>query len=295
MKRLIVLLMVVSLVCAVNAANLRYKSNGPWQDVEGVDGVTGHGWQGGALPGTLDTARANWGGATITLDYEAPTINKFELGVDESGGFHILSGGNLTTLSDSRVGHNGGAGVVGTLTIDVGGQANVGGWLGIGHKGTGIAIVEGTLNANSHLWMGAGDSGGNGTLTINNGGVVNVGGNIGLGTINASTASGGTAVINVNSGGLLNLHHWSDTTSIMDGSVLNINGTGTVVVGGNRGAQADAYFALGKIASDMGDIQWFYTPATETAGDFTTIMAIPEPATMVLLGLGALGLLRKKK
>jgi hypothetical protein len=291
MKRFVLLLMVVGLVCAVNAANLRYKGNGPWQDVEGVDGVSGHGWQGGALPGTLDTARANWGGATITLDYAAPTINKFELGVDESGGFHILSGGNLTTLSDSRVGHNGGAGVVGTLTIDLGGQVNVGSWLGIGHNGTGIAIVEGTLSTNSHLWMGAGGSGGNGTLTINNGGVVNVGGNIGLGTINASTPSGGTAVINVNDGGLLNLYQWSATTSIMDGSVLNINGTGTVIIGGNRVGQAYDYFGLGKIASDLGAIDAIYT----AEGDFTTITAIPEPATMVLLGLGALGLLRKKK
>lgn len=282
--------MIAGVVCTANAANLRYRGSGAWENVS--DG-TSNGWINtlGTVPGTSDTARANWGGATITLDYEAPTINKFELGVDESGGFHILSGGILATLGDSRVGHNGGAGVVGTLTIDAGGQASIGSWLGIGHNGTGVATVEGILNVGGHLWMGAGGSGGNGTLTISDGGIVNVAQNIGLGTINASTASGGMAVINVNDGGLLNLYQWSSTTSIQDGSVLNINGTGTVIVGGNRVDQANDYFALGKIASDLGAINSVYT----AEGDFTTITAIPEPATLSLLGLGALALLRKKK
>lgn len=299
MKRLVLLLMVASLVCAASAGTMRYKGSGDWFNDIVVDGT---GWydqavgQGTAVvPGSGDIVRANWGGNTVTLS-DATTVNKFELSVDESGEFHILSGGNLTTLADSRVGNNGTAEDLGTLTIDAGGQVNVGGWLGVGHGANGLVTVSGTLNANSHLWMGAtSDVDSFGTLTINAGGIVNVGGNIGLGTINASTPSGGSAVINVNDGGLLNLHQWSATTSIMDGSVLNINGSGTVIVGGNRGAQADDYFALGKIASDMGGIQWFYTPATETTGDFTTIMAIPEPATLALLGLGALGLLRKKK
>lgn len=323
MKKAVLLLMAVSLVCVANAATIRYQNSGDWFDVDTSDG---NGWQGGVLPGSLDQARANWGGwvgNTITLGGAAPSVQRFQLGVDESGTLVVNNGGSITSLADSKVGNNNW--VTGKLVINAGGTVTNTSWFGVatGNGGTKAAgydpsnptttwgatygVVEingGTLNITSHLWMATGgvnasNPGGPTSIafmTINDGGVVNVGGNLGLGTINASTpsAGGGVAVINVNDGGLLNLYQWSSTTSIMDGSVLNINGTGTVIVGGNRGAEADAYFALGKIASDLGGIQWVYTPG-DPGQDYTTITAIPEPATVALLGLGALGLLRKKK
>lgn len=267
-----------------SGATIRFKNSGSWAETTNST-ANARGWQTtGALPGSLDTVRANWGGDVgnvVTLDFVAPTVNNFQLGVGESGEFHILNGGQLTTLSDSKVGNNGAtAARKGTLTIDAGGQVTVGSWLGIGHGATGIATVSGTLDISSHLWMGGTSADFSvGTLTINDGGVVNVGGNIGLGTINASTASGGSATISVNDGGLLNLDHWSGTGSIQDGSVLNVNDGGTVVVGGNRVSQANDYFAAGKIASDLGAIQ-----ATFDGGaNETTIIAIPEPATMGLM------------
>lgn len=316
--------MVVSMVCVSTAANIRYQNSGDWFDVDTSDGT---GWQGGVLPGAADTARVNWGGwigNTVTLVGAAPTIDKFQLGVDESGTLVVGSGGSITTTGDSKVGNNNW--VTGTLVIN-GGTVTNNTWFGVavgngGVKNAGyhpsnpdasawgptygvVEINGGTLNIGSHLWMATGGINANApagvptsiaSLTINAGGVVNVGGNLGLGTINASTpsAGGGVATITVNDGGLLNLFQWSATTSIMEGSVLNINGTGTVVVGGNRGAQADDYFALGKIASDMGGIEWVYTPG-DPGQDYTTITAIPEPATLALMGLGALGLFRKKK
>lgn len=281
--------MIVSMI-GFSSAAIRYHGSGSWDLLEGVGQPEG--WQSTVAPGETDTVRANWGGNTVTLNY-ATTVKNFELGVDESGEFLIQSGGNLTTLGDSRIGNNGAsASVVGTLTIDNGGQVNVGSWLGIGHGTVGVATVSGTLNVSSHLWMGeTNDADSVGTLTINDGGIVNVSGNIGLGTINASTPSGGTATIYVNDGGLLNLHQWDGTNSIQAGSVLNINGSGVVVIGGNRVDQAYDYFSLGKIASDLGDIQAVYT----ADGNFTTITAVPEPATMALLGFGAWALLRKKK
>ena len=303
--------MVVSMVGLSIGATIRYQGSGDWADIDTSDG---NGWQGGVVPGADDTARFNWGGNTVTLDYAAPAVTRFQAGVDESGTLVVNNGGSLTSTSDSKVGNNNFC--TGTLIINAGGVVNNNSWFGIATGNGGVknsvygattGIVEingGTLNITSHLWMATGgvntsNPGGptsNAFMTIYDGGVVNVGGNLGLGTINAGTpsAGGGVAVINVNDGGLLNLHQWSSTTSIMDGSVLNINGTGTVIIGGNRGAEADAYFALGKIASDLGGIQWVYTPG-DPGQDYTTITAIPEPATMALLGLGALALLRKKK
>lgn len=311
MKKLVLLLMVVGLVCAANAADLRYRGSGPWQNIS--DG-TSSGWISAALPGTDDNARANWGGATITLGYAAPSVKGIQAGVDESGTFEINAGGVLTTTAESKIGNNNFC--TGTLIINTGGVMNNTGWFGVAVGNGGVkssvygatsGVVEingGTLNISGHLWSATGNTNASNpggptsiaTITINAGGVINVGGNLGLGTINASTpsAGGGIATLNVNNGGLLNLYQWSETGSIQAGSVLNINGTGTVIIKGNRGAQADAYFALGKIASDRGAIQWVYTPGG-TGQDYTTITAIPEPATMSLLGLGALALLRKKR
>jgi len=288
--KLIACVAVCSMVAGiVSADTLRFHGSGSWDMLENVGQPEG--WQSIDAPDATDTVRANWGGDVgnvVTLDY-ATTVNKFELGVGESGEFHILSGGSLTTLGDSRIGNNGDTATrIGTLTIDDGGTVTVGSWLGIGHGTPGFSTVSGTLNANSHLWMGAtSDADSVGSLIINNGGVVNVAGNIGLGTINASTASGGSAMVTINNGGLLSLHHWGDTGSIQAGSVLTINGSGVVIVGGDRVDAANDYFTAGKIASDQGAIL-----ATFDGGaNETTIIAIPEPATLGMLAVFGAGMI----
>lgn len=281
---------------SAQGATIRFKSNGSWGETTNSTG-NARGWQTtGALPGTNDIVRANWGGDVgnvVTLDF-ATTVNKFQLGVGESGEFHIQNGGHLTTLIDSQVGNNGASAArKGTLTIDSGGEVSIGGWLGIGTGTAGSATVNGTLNVSGHLWMGTQNLGHSvGSLTIGDGGVVNVGGNIGLGTINASTASGGSATVTVNDGGLLSLDHWSATGSIQSNSVLNINLGGTVVVGGNRVSEANDYFTDGKIASDQGGINAIYDSETLT----TTIVAIPEPATVGLVAMfgGAVLFIRRR-
>lgn len=290
-------------------ATIRYKASGPWQELT-ADTGDANGWQSAQAPSSLDTVRANWGGATITLDY-ATTVNQFQAGVDESGTFHVLSGGILSTAGgNNKIGNNTpnnaananyNSPVTGRLIVDAGGEVNSTGWLMIaGNNGalTGIADIYGTLNSASHLWMATGGqkdgigAASNGILNIYNGGIVNVGGNIGLGTVNASTPSGGTATITVSMGGILNLNQWSATGSIQDGSVLNIHQGGMVTVGGNRVADAENYFAAGKIASDLGEIMATF----DSGANLTTIVAIPEPATLGLLGvIGAAGLLRRRR
>ena len=225
------------------AADIRYQNSGDYFDTVAVTGFNG--WQAGAggpggLPGTNDTARANWGNNTITLAGEAPLLGRFQLGVDESGQLVVNTGGKLTTTgpNNSTVGNNGsapgGANVVGRLTINAGGQVTVTNVLFVGASATGILTNDGgILNVGSHLWCGSGNVGGLGTIgtiSIANGGIINVAGNIGLGTINASTPSGGKCSLYVQDGGVLNLNQISPVNSIQPNSVLDISGSGVVTV-----------------------------------------------------------------
>ena len=228
------------------AVDLRYQNSGDYFDTVAVTGS--YGWQNGGggpggLPGTTDTARANWGNNTITLAGEAPLLQRFQLGVDESGQLVVNAGGKLTTTgtANSTVGNNGGAGVIGRLTINAGGEVNVTNVLFVGASATGILTNEGgLLNISSHLWAGSGPVG-IGTISILNGGVINVGGNIGLGTVNASTPSGGKASLYVQEGGVLNLANISPVNSIQPNSVLDISGSGVVKIPGDRIAVMTAY------------------------------------------------------
>ena len=250
MQRLIVIILCIALLVSIgNAANIRYKASGPWEDVD-PDGSADHGWQNATVPTEADTARANWGGGTITLDYET-TTGKFQAGVDESGTFHILEGGILNTaIGNSKIGNNNDC--TGTMIIDAGGVVNSTGWLMIAGNSIvkGEAYVGGVLNSEGHLWMATG-SDSVATLDIYDGGEVNVGQNIGLGTVNANDPSGGVATINVH-GGVLDLYQWSNTGSIQDGSVIDIE-FGTVIVGGNRVNAAEDYAAAGKITAFGGE------------------------------------------
>ena len=227
------------------AATYRYRSNGDYMALN---------WNSNnvpvdTLPGALDTIRCNWGNNTVTLTVEAPLINKFELGVDESGQLLVDAGGKLNVKSGSTVGNNNLA-CTGRLTVNTGGEVNVTNNVQVGAGTAGILTVNGgTVRLTSHLWVGS-TANGVGTVYITNGGVFNVGGNIGLGTINASSASGGKGSVFVGDGGILNLTTIDGTgKSIWPNSVLDISGSGVVTKTGDFTAVMSNYTNALKITA----------------------------------------------
>lgn len=261
-------------------ADIRFMGNG--------DYLNPAGWQGGAIPGASDTARFNWGNNTVTLAGAAPTISRFQMGVDESGGLVVNSGGSLTATGESTIGNNGS--VTGFLTINSGGTVDsTGSWMAVGGgpNTTGLLTINGgTLNVTGHLWT-AGNASSTATIDIN-GGSLNVGNAFELGGTDFNP--GGTATLTVRNGGLLSLAFLNATNAIQSGSLLNINDTGKVTINGDYVTTVNDYFAAGKIASDTGGIM-----ATFDSG-VTTVVGIPEPGTVGLLGFAGLaGLMRRRR
>jgi hypothetical protein len=143
------------------------------------------------------------------------------------------------------MGNSGGPG--GTLIVTNGGSLTTGSdnWSAVGYGNTATMVVEngGSVSFGNHLWVGF-DPTADGTL-IMNGGTVSVGAMFGLGW----NGGKGTAQIN---GGTLNLSQWHPTDSIKGASVLNLTGTGTVVITGNYVTSISSYVASGKITANGG-------------------------------------------
>ncbi len=79
-----------------------------------------------------------------------------------------------------------------------------------------------------------------------NGGTVSVGGMFNLGYM------GGKASVQIN-GGTLNLSQWDDYASNQGESVLDVTGTGKVVINGNHQFSATFYISTGQITNSSGD------------------------------------------
>jgi len=140
--------------------------------------------------------------------------------------------------------------------------------IGMNNANTGLVVVAtgGSASYANHLWIGF-DAGTDGTLILN-GGTVTVGQMIGLGW------NGGTGHVYVN-GGTLNLSQLSATDSIKGASVLDVAGTGKVVLNGNQFTSISNYVFTGKITANGGpNVFYFYDPNT----DKTIVSAVLLPA-----------------
>jgi hypothetical protein len=75
---------------------------------------------------------------------------------------------------------------------------------------------------------------------------------------------------------------------------LDISGNAKVIINGNILSTVQGYIDNGWIKTD--GVPWTdYAWVTYNAGTNKTILAIPEPATLCILAIGALSLIRRKR
>jgi len=184
--------------------------------------------------------------------------------------------GNWVHLTDSTPG-----GSVLTMTggtLDVADHFLIGENWGAAEQGT-LSMSDGTVNTNL-LMVGGGTDGinGNGTVDIS-GGVINIGWLLAIAGGYSGTTSGGTGKINL-TGGIINATGGGGLLMSSNGA-LDIAG-GTLVLAGNINNMA----GYGNVTAYNGAGTFVYN--YNSISNLTTITAVPEPATLALLGLGGL-------
>ncbi|AQQ71474.1 hypothetical protein SMSP2_01848 [Limihaloglobus sulfuriphilus] len=239
------------------------------------------GWSGSEADKSWDTD-SNWWNGTANL---APTQSDRVLIRDGNWwpgtGPHVNSG--VTALADSlEVGLTGRKDANGYLFID-GGQLDVTTTVKMAIQAN---DSTGTINLNSGVMNVGGNyyGGWYGAATTNiYGGSLNVGGWLVIGQFASSSGS----VVNVNGGEL--------GCSWLGGEgVLNLAG-GTLVINqtADKRSGLQAMAAAGDIIAYNGDPNASFEYTFD--GTKTTMTAVPEPTVLVMLGIGSLSLLIKRK
>ena len=127
-------------------------------------------------------------------------------------------------------------------------------WSAIAYSSNALMVVEtgGAASFAYQLWIGF-NPGADGVLTMN-GGTVSVVNMFGLGW------NGGKGTANIH-GGTLSLNQWNPTQSISGASVLDVAGTGKVVITGDQTLSISNYVVTGNITGSPG-VYYGYNPIT---------------------------------
>ena len=198
-------------------------------------------WQGGALPGTGDTAVNNAGGTILFSDGMEQTVSLFHTGTESGKDGHLqISGGKLTIQSSAaQIGSVAGGG--GSIEM-TGGELHVG-QLQVGAHGTGSMTLSGGLVRSSD-WSCIGRyPGGVGTLTVTGSGVWE------CARLSVFASEQGMGTITVENGGeirfaVTNVREFVIGNQVQGVGVLRLNTGGTLRAGGVNAAFATDTFIL---------------------------------------------------
>ncbi len=306
-RKLICLLLILGL------SSVALADGGNFTGALGTDWNLGFNWDTGVVPNITDTAQ-------YTVGFGASNGTAFiNFGTAASGkGGNVGKRSGTGSTADPFVNGNGNLTILGNLTVatfttigrepgDVG-VVNVNGLLG-----------DGTWTLAKNIVVG---QKGTGTLNVTNGGVVisttmdmKVGGHNGTGTVNIDSGSitiadefylpgwyvqgtgwEGHGEVYISGTGVIqaDILRWGDQAvdnvpTTINGSFMEIADLGRFILNGNKVTMALNAIGDGLIIGAGGVPVFAYFDGTNT------IVEIPEPMTIALLGLGGLFLRRRKK
>ena len=185
-----------------------------------------------------------------------------------------------------------------TLTVTDGGVLDVGEYFMVGIDSTvnrsgQLDMTGGTINlgtktsASGHLYLGFAIAGTTGWLNMS-GGTIN-----GSADFDIAHSAGTAGYANLSGNSTIYANQLRMNLSGTGTAVLDIKGNAKVILTGDRRTAVEGYIDSGWIKTD--GVAWDDYSHVYYDGSKTTLTLIPEPATICLLGIGALSLIRRKK